>query len=329
MPATPPQVRITHLDGKLPNLALMRLSAYHKAQGDRVHFTRRASRDLFEPDYQLVYGSSIFTYSEGKRRRLRQHFPQAVIGGTGTDNPATLDALPNTYDYSIYPDYNDSIGFLTRGCRLRCKFCVVPQKEGKPAASMSVEQLWRGPPYPKHLNLLDNDFFGAENWQGHVREIVDGGFKICLSQGINVRLITEEAAEALAAMEYRDTRFKRRRLYTAWDSLGQEAIFFRGVERLARAGIPTKHLMVYMLTGYAPNETMADVLYRFNKMADAGILPYPMVYDLSRKDLRAFQRWAVTGLYRAVPWEEYRYNPKRVERLAAPEDDLISGEYLH
>lgn len=309
MSAPPRHVRLTQLDGKLPNLALMRLAAYHRGRGDEIHFTTRARRDLFEPAYERVYGSSIFDYSEGKRALFRRSFPDAIIGGTGTSNPATVDALPLVHDYSIYPGYRDSIGFLTRGCRLACKFCVVPTKEGKPAASMRVAELWRGEPYPRHLNLLDNDFFGGPGWRRHVEDIVAGGFKVCLSQGINVRMITEEAAEALAAMEYRDTKFRRRRLYTAWDSLGQERIFFRGMERLAAAGIPTRHVMAYMLIGYAPGETFEQVFYRFEKMVRAGILPYPMVYDRSRQDLRAFQRWVIRGLYHHVPWEEYAYNP--------------------
>lgn len=302
-------VRLTQIDGKLPNLALMRLAHHYRSQGDEVHFTRSVERGLFEPDYGAVYGSVIFTYSTRRMNRLKKEFPRAIIGGTGSGQWITLEdtigAIPDRYDYSIYPDFTPSIGFLQRGCRLKCKFCVVPRKEGRPKPNMTVAQLWRGAPHPKKLHLLDNDFFGDPHWRQHIADIRQGGFRVCFNQGINARLITTEAAEALASIEYRDDQFRRRRLYTAWDNLRDEAVFFRGLNRLERAGIPPRHVMAYMLIGYDPTETWERIHYRFNAMVRRGILPYPMVYDRSRRDLRRFQRWAVTGLYRAVPFTDY------------------------
>jgi hypothetical protein len=75
-------------------------------------------------------------------------------------------------------------------------------------------------------------------------------FRVCLNQGINVRLIDDEAAEALSSIEYRDDQFRKRTLYTAWDNLRDERIFFEGVDRLNRAGIPSRHVMAYMLVGF-------------------------------------------------------------------------------
>src|SRR5208337_3425878 len=109
-----------------------------------------------------------------------------------------------------------------RGCRLSCKFCVVPGKEGKPRTVATVADIWRGEPHPKHLHLLDNDFFGQDQWRERIAEIRDGGFKVCFNQGINVRAVTDEVAEALATVQYRDMKFKERRLYTAWDNLKDE-----------------------------------------------------------------------------------------------------------
>lgn len=303
------KVRLTQIDGKLPNLALMHLSAHHKAVGDDVHFTRDVDRGLFEPDYDRVYGSAIFTFSEGRQSRFRLNFPDAIVGGTGTQTPTTVEDLigdgPVEYDYSIYPDYEYSIGFLQRGCRLRCKFCVVPGKEGKPRLNMTVEQLWRGGDHPRKLHLLDNDFFGIPEWPYHIERIRAGGFKVCFNQGINVRFITEDSAAAIASVEYRDDQFKQRRLYTAWDNLKDERIFFRGMDRLEKAGVPAKHVMAYMLVGFDPEETWTRIHHRFDRMVERGILPYPMVYDRSRADLRAFQRWAIRGLYKAIPFDQY------------------------
>lgn len=305
-------VRLTHIDGKLPNLALMKLAHWHRAQGDDVTFTRSLSREVFEPEYGRVYGSSIFGFSRHRLDTFLSQFPDAVVGGTGTDSVTTVEQTIAAdeyehYDYSIYPDFGGSIGFTARGCRLRCGFCVVPKKEGKPRPVNTVYDIWRGEGFPRHLHLLDNDFFGqpAEQWQARVHEIIDGKFRVCFNQGINIRLITEEAAEWIAKLPYYDDQFKTRRMYTAWDNLKDEEIFFRGVDRLEKAGVPPTHLLVYMLVGYDPTETMERVLYRFRRMTDRGIRPYPMVYNNVDPQLKRFQRWAIRRVYEFVPWEEY------------------------
>lgn len=98
----------------------------------------------------------------------------------------------------------------------------------------------------------------------------------------------------------------RRKLYTAWDNLKDEHVFFRGVDRLQRAGIPPTLLRVYMLIGYDKAETWQRIFHRFERMTAMGSQPFVMVKDRARLDLRAFQRWANLGLYRIIPWAEYR-----------------------
>lgn len=310
-------VRLTQLDGSLPNLALMKLSHWHKSLGDEVVMTTEIERGLFEPQYDKVYGSAIFKFSQERLMRFQREWPQALVGGTGTPYPWTVEEIIGSeyehYDYSGYPDVDYSIGFTQRGCRLKCKFCVVPTKEGKPRSVNTIDNIWRGDPHPKKLHILDNDFFGNPDWRDRIAEIRDGGFRVCLSQGINVRLINEEAAAAIASIEYRDTKFERRRLYTAWDNLKDENIFFKGVDMLERAGVPPTNLMVYMLVGYDKAETWERIWHRFNRMVERGIRPYPMVFDRSVKDLTAFQRWVTTGLYRAVKWTDYESRLKSTE----------------
>ena len=96
-------------------------------------------------------------------------------------------------------------------------------------------------------------------------------------------------------------------------------MFFKGVDRLERAGIPPTNLMVYMLVGYDKNETWERLWHRFNAMVARDIKPYPMVFDRSHKDLLAFQRWVVRGLYNHTPWEDYRSDDKGDESLQAYE----------
>lgn len=316
------RVKLVQIDGKLPNLALMQLASWHKARGDVVVYTRDTHHDLLDPTFDRVYGSAIFKFSADKIARLRETYPDAIIGGTGSDNTVTVEDVTGEdwagRDYSLYPAYTPSLGFTQRGCRLSCKFCVVPGKEGKARTVATIADIWRGDGHPKRLHLLDNDFFGQpeDQWRARIDEIKAGGFKVCLNQGINVRHLTPDAAAALASIEYRDDAFKERRIYTAWDNLKDEAIFFRGIDMLDAAGIPAKHVMAYMLVGFDKKETWERLWHRFNRMVERGIEPYPMVFDcrvtdpIRYRELKQFQRWVVTGLYRAVPFSDYDANKK-------------------
>jgi hypothetical protein len=331
-------VRLTQIDGKLPNLALMKLAYHHRARGDQVAFSKDVERDMFEPEYGRVYGSAIFSFSADRVARLRTAFPDAIVSGTwrkeGHRTVEEVLGVPESesLDYSIYPNFTGSIGFTQRGCRMKCPFCAVPWKEGKPRTVNTVAGIWRGDPYPKHLHLLDNDFFGQpqEQWEAHLDAIRTGGFKVCLNQGINVRMIDEVSASRLAQLPYYDDQFKTRRLYTAWDSIGDEARFFDGIDTLERHGIPPTHVMAYLLIGYDRRETWERVFYRFNKMVARGIRPYPMVYidfeknlDRNRglplggcnqrigdRTLAEFQRWVIRKAYTFVPFEDYDVNAK-------------------
>lgn len=331
-------VRLTQIDGKLPNLALMKIASYHRARGDVVVFTKRVQRDMLEPEYGAVYGSAIFSFSAPRVAEFRESFPGAIVGGTwDTDDNTTVEDMlgveaSEQADYSIRPGFDGSIGFTQRGCRLKCGFCVVPGKEGGPRSVNTIASIWRGEPYPRHIHLLDNDFFGQPRaqWQARVDELNEGKFKVCLNQGINIRMIDAESAKALASLTLRDDQFKTRRLYTAWDNIGHERRFFAGVDALEAAGVSPPALLVYMLVGFDPRETWERALYRFNKMVERGIRPYPMVYEdhrrglyrtrglplgacnsrIEHRTLSEFQRWAIRKAYTFVPFEHYDVNAK-------------------
>ena len=305
------KIRLTQLDGKLPNLALMKLAHWHRARGDEVHLTRLPNPTLFEPAYDVVYASAIFEWTEPVVERLKAAYPDAIVGGThNKKNLITVENIIGSqyenYDYSIYPDYPHSIGFTQRGCRLNCPFCIVPIKEGKPESVNTIRDIWREGT-PRKIVLLDNDFFGQGPWRKRIAEIRDGGFRVSFDQGINIRLVNDEIAEALASVEYRDDDFHVRRLYCAWDNLGDERRFFTGMNTLNDAGIPPTQLMVYMLIGFRPGETIEDILYRFNQLKAAGCRPYPMVYERwKRPDLRLFARWAIRRYHEFIPWNDFR-----------------------
>ena len=305
-------IRLTQLDGKMPNLALMKLAHWHRQQGHEVTLASTPSPSLFEPSgYDAVYGSAIFKWSGPDVDRLLDAYPAAMVGGTGTDETTTVETAIGAdeyehYDYSIYPEYPFSIGFTQRGCRLNCGFCVVPKKEGEPRAVNAIADIWRED-CERSIVLLDNDFFGQpkDDWQARIDELNTGGFKVCFNQGINIRMVDPESAAALASVRYYDSKFIERRLYTAWDNIGQEKIFFRGVDELESAGVRPSHLMVYMLIGYKPGETMEEILYRHQLLTDRGCHPYPMVYNNEDRELKRFQRWSVRRLYKTVAWKDY------------------------
>lgn len=305
------KIRLTQIDGKLPNLALMKLSHFYKSQGHDVYFEQSVTRGIFEPDYDLVFGSAIFSTSEKKIQLFRAHFPTAIIGGTGSGEKWTVEDFtgdyPDIYDYSIYPDFRHSIGFSQRGCRLRCKFCVVPEKEGKNRSANGIGEIWRGEGHPKNLLLLDNDFFGQPDWREKSEEIIAGGFKVCFSQGINVRLISMDAALVLAKMKYYDDQFQRRRIYTAFDNHRDWRVFAQGVGYMMGAGIKPDDIMVYMLCNYWAKGLTADVWWRFQQMQKIGLRPYPMVYDIQNADaeIKAFQTWVIRRAYMKIPFSDY------------------------
>lgn len=316
------RILLWHLDGKLPNLALMRLAAYHRAAGDIVELRRvsngaaldaKAWREVEprfdDPTWDRVYASAIFERTRPLVERLAALHPGAEIGGTGTWNLGrTLDDVgiseDGPLDYSIYPDFTASIGYTMRGCRYKCDFCVVPRKEGRARPYGTVAEVWRGEPWPRHLHLLDNDFFGNRLWPDRIAEIREGGFRVSFTQGINVRIIGDEQAAAIASVNYRADDMRERRIYTAWDSLGDERVVFRGLDRLVAAGVKPDHIMVYMLVGYAAGETHEQRDHRRRRLREYGCRPYPMPF-VRTPELLGFQRWVVGAYDKGIPWERW------------------------
>ncbi|MBY0502722.1 MAG: radical SAM protein [Bryobacteraceae bacterium] len=326
---------LLQLDGKLPNLALMRLSAFLKHKGETVEFRRISSplmleHGLFDHEWASVYASLIFERTKPVAERLRQIYPDVILGGTGWDRRVRLEDIGVTtldLDYSLYPKYPHSIGFSQRGCRLRCPFCVVPEKEGRIAEERPIGEIWRGDPHPRNILLLDNDFFGAPGWRSRIEELRAGDFRVCFSQGINARLLNDESAAAVASVRYSDDDFRCRRIYTAWDNRKDERSLLTGLDSLVRHGVKAREILVYMLIGYWPGETHQDRDYRRRKLREFGCLPYPMPY-VRTPELVGFQRWVVRRADLCMSWEEYsraRFRPEHVVRPSrAPLFDIFT-----
>lgn len=333
------RILLWHLDGKLPNLALMRIAAHHRERGDQVEL-RRVSNDseldaaawaeieprFDDPAWGRIYASAIFERTRPLVERIAVLYPGAEIGGTGTWSlgRSLADvgiAEDGPLDYSIYPDFTASIGYTMRGCRFKCEFCVVPRKEGRARSHGTVAEVWRGDPWPRHLHLLDNDFFGNPLWPDRIAEIRAGRFRVSFTQGINARVLGDKQAAALASVDYRADNMKDRRIYTAWDSLGDERVLFRGLDCLVAHGIKPDHIMVYMLIGYAPGETHEQRDHRRRRLREYGCRPYPMPF-VRTPELLGYQRWVIGAYDKGIPWERWvaaRCDPRKLgDRYSLP-----------
>lgn len=358
------RVLLLQLDGKLPNLALMRIAAHHRALGDVLVFQaagspRAVERELWDR-FDLVYASLIFTRTKPVARRLLETRPDAFVGGTGWEmNDGELPLLTfrkkpqrtlesigiatRELDYSLYPGFTASIGRTQVGCSESCAFCCVPGKEPELRFESSINNIWRGGGHPRHIHLLDNDFFGLdqggnESWRRRIKEIREGKFRVCFNQGINVRKITEETAAAIAGISYCDDQFRVRRLYTAWDSRHDEDTLFNGLRLLFKHGVKADQVMVYMLIGFYGNDrTPADWEYRRARLRQAGCRPFPMPYlrhpaDPSGRPClcdecrqrRGYARWVILRCDLMIPWERWEeagYQPGTLQQRQLAELD--------
>jgi hypothetical protein len=331
------RVLLLQLDGKLPNLALMRLHAHHLDLGHHVELRQAGNLGSLQPrlgdeHWDRVYGSLIFQRTRELATTAQRQYPGIVLGGTGWDLTTTLESVgvstDGPYYYGGYPKRRSSIGFTQRGCRLKCGFCVVPRKEGRVRPALTINEIWRGHPWPREVLLLDNDFFGNPQWPERIDELRNGKFKVCFNQGINARMLNTETASAIASVDYRDdsAKMSTKRIYTAWDGKEDERTLFRGLEALARAGVKPDHIMVYMLIGHAPGETHADRDYRRRKLRDFGARPYPM--PITRTGalgdvLVGFQRWVIGAYDKRISWERWaaaKYDPRKLgdRRVSLP-----------
>lgn len=179
-----------------PNYALMKIAAWHKKQGDNVSWF---SPLFSKPD--ICYASKIFTFTKDY-----PYFPQCELrkGGTGYDVKSRLpEEIDSMFpDYSIYPECDYAIGFLTRGCIRHCKWCVVPEKEGRISEYRTIIDLIRRD--LRKLILMDNNFLAANDdfVKDQLKEIIRFNLSIDFNQALDARLVTSQSAELLAKVHW-------------------------------------------------------------------------------------------------------------------------------
>jgi hypothetical protein len=302
------KILLVDLGGKMPNLALMKLSAWHKARGDEVRLVRNPPAVPIEFWWaDRAYVSCVFTSYAPLARRMAAHNPpkEVVLGGYGL-GPSSLPAeVEHTMpDYDLY-GCDFSMGFTSRGCVRRCPWCVVPEMEGPIRDHAPITEFL----HPSHdkVILLDNNFLASPRWRQNLQFLIDHGIKVNFNQGLDIRLVDEEVAGTLADCRYYDWKFQKRRLHFAFDTPEIEAEVRRGVEILKAAGIPPRRLMFYVLVGfgrgYRWEEHRGEVFRRLRVLLELGVDPFVMVWNNRRDipELRRLARWVNKRIYAAEP----------------------------
>ena len=190
------EVGLINVDSKYPNLALMKISMYHKKMGDYVEWYNGISH------YDKVYVAKVFTFTPDYGYYVNAD--EVEKGGTGYDLnkklPEEIDRLQP--DYSIYPqiNLNTAYGFLTRGCPNKCKWCIVPKKEGNIHPYMDVDEIAVGG--RTNLVLMDNNILACDYGLSQLEKIVKRRYHVDFNQGLDARLVTEDIAQLLAKVKW-------------------------------------------------------------------------------------------------------------------------------
>lgn len=257
------RIGLVDVDGhNFPNLALMKLSAYHKQLGDTVEWA-----NSLEP-FDKIYMAKVFTFS--KDDTFAYQCEDIIRGGTGYDLTSKLPAeIECCYpDYELYDIHNTAYGYLTRGCPRGCAFCIVADKEGRASKKVAdLSAFWRG---QKYIKLLDPNLLASPDWKALLQQLVDSKALVDFTQGLDIRLMTDKKAELIS-------KCKVKMIHFAWDNPNDTTCFEKLKEYSKAFGLPQRKLSVYVLTNF--NSTTEQDLYRVEKLREIGYMPYVMIYD--------------------------------------------------
>ena len=307
------RVGLIDVDGhNFPNLALMKISAYHKAKGDDVEWC------IPILPYDIVYQSKVFDDTYSKDINYIPIADKVIKGGTGyfrreedgtgyvyirgiwvnigsansfTDGIETYNEflpydIEHIYpDYSLYPELtkNTAYGFLTRGCPRGCKFCIVAGKEGRRTFKVAdLKEFWQE---QKFIKLLDPNILACREHIELLEQLVNSKSYVDFTQGLDIRLTNERNIELINLIKLKEIHF-------AWDNANDDLKpYFERYKALAKHKPHGHYGTVYCLTNF--NSTMEENLYRIYTLRDMGFNPYVMIYDKpnASKEIRYLQRW--------------------------------------
>lgn len=289
------KIGLIDVDGhNFSNLALMKLSAWHKARGDSVEWYQ----PLFSGHMDKVYMSKVFSFTPDY-----EYFVDAdevYRGGSGyaitlengkevynknLDAPLP-DEIEHMYpDYSIYNITDTAYGFLSRGCPRGCSFCHVEAKEGRKSYKVAdLSEFWSG---QKNIVLCDPNILACRDWKDLLQQLIDSKAWIDINQGLDIRLMTAEKAEMIKQMKVKELHF-------AWDRYEDKDIIvpkFQEFKQITKLDI--RKLIVYVLCNY--DTTLEQDLERIYTLRELGYWAYVMLYDKEHiprgHTYKKLQRW--------------------------------------
>ena len=287
-------IALHHSDkGNFPNLALMKISAWHKKQGDSVSWFQ----PLMVNTYDLIYSSKVFTFTP-----CDPYLPnddRVLRGGTGYRSKSVLpkEIEHITPDYSLYQT-DSAYGFVTRGCPNRCAWCIVPEKEGNIRPHAEIAEFWNG---QKNLILMDNNILAHEHGIKQLENIATLPTKLDCNQGMDARLVDRPIARILARIKWSNIRF-------ACDKQSQMVAVERAVKLIREESGKKGRFFVYVLV-----QDIEDALERVEFLRHLGVDPFAQPYrDFTNNmapsvEQKRFARWVNRKeIFKKVSWKDYR-----------------------
>lgn len=310
------KIGLIDVDGhNFPNLALMKISSYHKSKGDDVEWCDGLSH------YERVYMSKVFSFTHDYTQCI--YADEIVKGGTGyafydngggyfkgKDIPLPYDIEHSYPDYSIYPMYtkDTAYGFLTRGCPRGCDFCIVGDKEGLKSVKVAdLSEFWNG---QRNIVLNDPNILACNDRETLLYDLVKSGSWVDFNQGLDARLLTDGIAELLSKVKVKEIHF-------AWDRYEDGDKVIKGLDMFAKySNKPHGHnAIVYTLVN--KDTTIEQDLERIYRLREIGYWAYVMVFDKpnAKPVYRDLQRWVNNRFIfaKCERFDDYRkQNPTKI-----------------
>lgn len=290
------KIGLVDVDGhNFPNLALMKISAWHKSFGCTVEWANSLER------YDVVYMAKVFSFTPDDLQAYQA--TKLVQGGTGYNMKVRLPKyIEHAYpDYELYNIHDTAYGYLTRGCPRRCPFCIVADKEGAQSAKIAdVAEFWRG---QKKIKLLDPNILACPDWKALLTQLADTGAEVDFTQGLDARLLTDDKVMTLLSVKYKVLHF-------AWDN-AEDTVTPNLLKKYSDMwGLRRERKKVYVLTNY--NSTHEQDLYRVYALRAMEYDPYVMIYDKynAPAETRHLQRWCNNKIIFNAEPNFANYNPK-------------------
>lgn len=291
------KIGLIDVDGHsgFPNFALMRISAWHKQNGDSVEWYQ----PMFSGHLDRVYMSKVFTFTPDYEYVVDAD--EIVRGGTGyklyNNLPDEMEHI--TPDYSIYPDCDYAIGFLTRGCIRKCPWCVVPKKEGKICDYDTWQHIKR--PDSKKIVFMDNNVLASEYGVSQIEEMSHEDVRIDFNQAVDARLITKENAKYLAECKW------IKYLRVSCDTTAMLPVIRQALDYLGEYGLKPSKVFSYVLI-----EDVEDAHHRIVELDKMGVIPFAQPYrdfdtNYVNPEHKRLARWCnMKATFKSCTWEDYR-----------------------